>query len=344
MPPVAWLARAAAPLRLSPSRLAIPPVLPRVRRRASAPPPAAMTTRAVEEARGRHARTLHAVFAHPTSASLRWRDVLSMLESFGAKHHPASGGAKERFQLGERAIFLAKPHSSRHDASSFAAPHEILALRRFLEDAGLAPADACGPRSATAEAHAAAHAEHAAMHAPQTPSQRQPASVPPEALDGRHVLLWVSHAEARLYRTQAPGLYSCTPIMLHPPGDPDGVRRHLHAKKAPAHAISPPSAAGDRLPVLDSGFAKSILAALPIEGVDEVILAGHGTGKASAADALLAAMEARAPALAKKVTHRLRLSEGHATDAELCAEARGFYHARRTEAAVAVQAAAPEHP
>ena len=42
--------------------------------------------------------------------------------------------------------------------------------------------------------------------------------------------------------------------------------------------------------------------------------------------------------------HRLRLSEGHATDAELCAAARGFYHARRTEAAAAAQAAAPEHP
>ena len=351
MPPVAWLARAAAPLRLAPPAAAQERGIalfrscapPRVRRRAlAASPPAAMTTRAVEEARGRHARTLHAVFAHPTSASLRWRDVLSMLESFGATHHPSGSGSKERVELAGRQLFLAKPQSSRHNASSFAAPHEILALRRFLEDAGLAPADACGSRSAASEAHAAAHAEHAAMHAPQTPSERQPAAVPPEALDGRHVLLWVSHAEARLYRTQAPGLPSCAPLMLHPPGDPDGLRRHLRAKKAPAHAIAPPSAAGDRLPVLEAAFAKAIFGALPPEGVDEVILAGHGTGKASAADALLAAMEARAPALAKKVTHRLRLSEGHSTDAELCAAARGFYHARR--AAAAARTAAPEHP
>ena len=144
----------------------------------------------------------------------------------------------------------------------------------------------------------------------------------PEALDGRHVLLWVSHAEARLFRTQPPGV--AAPELLHPPGDPDGLRRHLRSKKAPAHAIAPPSAAGDRLPVLDGAFIKSILAALSGD-VAQIILAGHGTGKASAADALVAAMP---PAMARRVTHRLRLSEGHATDAELCAAARAFYESR----------------
>ena len=350
MPPVAWLTRAAAPLRLAAPRggrdaLLLRVLMPRSRGRGALPSPAglrvaAMTTRAVEEARGRHARTLHAVFAHPTSANLRWREVLSMLESFGAQHHPSSGGAKERVELGGRTLFLAKPHSGRHDASSLAAPHEILALRRFLEDSGLAPADACGARSPASAAHAAAHAANAAMHAPEKPSERGPASAPPEALDGRHVLLWVSHAEARLYRTQASGGAAAhAPVLLHPPGDPDGLRRHLRAKKAPAHAIAPPSAAGDRLPVLESAFAKSIIAALPPDGVDEIILAGHGTGKASAADALAAAMAAKAPPLARKIAHRLRLSEGHATDAQLCAAARDFYNQRRREQAAAAAAA-----
>jgi len=345
MPPVAWLSRAAAPLRLAAPRSGrdalLRVLMPRSRGRGALPAPAAMTTRAVEEARGRHARTLHAVFAHPTSANLRWREVLSMLESFGAQHHPSSGGAKERVELGGRALFLAKPHhSGRHDASSLASPHEILALRKFLEDSGLAPADACGARSPASTAHAAAHAANAAMHAPEKPSERGPASAPPEALDGRHVLLWVSHAEARLYRTQSSGGAAVlAPVLLHPPGDPDGLCRHLRAKKAPAHAIAPPSAAGDRLPVLDSAFAKSIIAALPPDGVDEIILAGHGTGKASAVDALTAAMEAKAPALARKVSHRLRLSEGHATDAQLCAAARDFYDQRRREQAAAAAAA-----
>jgi hypothetical protein len=311
-------ARACAPLRLaaaSPLRalVAAPPWRAPSSRNVAAASPACMTTRAIEDARARHQRTLHEVFAHPTSASLRWRDLLSMLESFGAQHATTSHD-KERVHLGGRTLFLHKPHG-RHNHTTLASPAELVALRHFLTDVGLAPADAC---AAEVTPPAAAPA---ARHAPEKPSQRLPERVPPESLDGRHFLCLVAHGEARLYRTHAHG---SPPLLLHP-YDPTGVSRHLHHKTGVKHQ-STPVVHGDFAPVMDARYAKAIMEAL--QPAEEIILAGHGTGKSSAADALLGAMRLHAPALARRVVHRLQLSEGHVTENELLAGARRFYNAR----------------
>ena len=94
---------------------------------------------------------------------------------------------------------------------------------------------------------------------------------------------------------------------------------------------------GDWVPVLEPAFAKALCAVLAPSR--EVLLAGRGTGKSCAADALVRYMEDHAPELARRVAGRLRLSEGHVTDNELCAMARDFYNSRHDEeAAQAAQA------
>jgi hypothetical protein len=328
--------RACAPLRLaaaSPLRalVAAPPW--RAPSSRSTQQPACMTTRAIEDARARHQRTLHAVFAHPTSASLRWRDLLSMLESFGAQHVTTSH-EKERITLSGRTTFLHKPHG-RNNHTTLASPAELVALRRFLTEVGLAPKDACAADvaapCAAADVAPPASKPHGALHAPEKPSQRAPERVPPESLDGHHVLCLVAHGETRVYRTHAHG---SPPLLLHP-YDPAGVTRHLHHKTGVKHQ-STPVVHGDYAPVMDARYAKSIMAAL--EPATEIILAGHGTGKSSAADALLAAMRLHAPALARRVVHRLQLSEGHVTENEVLAAVRRFYNARHDAAGQQQQA------
>jgi hypothetical protein len=189
-------------------------------------------------------------------------------------------------------------------------------LRRFLAEAGLAPRGACAADLAAPAA--------AAAHAPEKPSQRQAERIPPESCDGNHILAVVSHLEARVYRTHTHG---SPPALLHP-HDPQGLRRHLHHKTGVKHQ-STPVWHGDWAPVLDPHFAKALMAAL--EPADEIILAGHGAGKSSAVDALLGAMEAHAPQLARRVVHRMQLSEGHITENELLAAARAFYNKPRRD-------------
>ena len=276
-----------------------------------------MTTRAVEDARRRHQRTLHEVFARPTTSSLRWRDLMSMLESFGGVHATTSH-EKERITLSGHTLFLHRPHG--HNHATIASPAEVAALRRFLKDCGLAPPDACGAGDHHASPPPPPPAE------PSKPSQGAPERVPPEALDGRHALFVVDHAEARLYRHFTHG----APATLLHPHDPLGTRRHLHAKHGVKHQATP-AVRGDYAPVLDARFANTLMDAL--QPFEEVIVAGHGTGKSSAVDALLGTMHARAPALARRVVHRLHLSEGHVTENELLASARAFYNERHdTEA------------
>jgi len=254
-----------------------------------------MTTSQVETARTRHQRTLSTLFAVPTSHSIRWNDVLGLVDAFGGTHRETHG--KLRLELGGRLHFMARP--GRH--AELATP-EVLALRAFIGAAGIAPDDAPLPQTRSA-------------HNPEKPSQRQPERIPLESLDGRHVLVVLAHREARLFDKQLPG---SSPRLMQPRM---GVR-HLHHKTTPGHSARPPTGK-DYDAVLAPRFVQQLLDALL--AYDEIILAGHGTGKSSAVQALLWAMP---PAMHSRVVAVFCLSEGHVTDNELTARARRWFTAR----------------
>ncbi len=268
----------------------------------------AMTTRGVEDARNKHVHTLHEVYAHPTTTKLRWQALMSMLEAFGGTHRPAGDGHKEHIELDGRTLFLSRPHKT----NTITNASDVVALRHFLAAAGLAPDDSC-----------AASAEAARQRALETPHAAS-ARVSDASLDGKHVLCYVAHNEARLYPTLAPG--AAAEHVLHA-WDPNGKRRHLHVKHGVKHQ-STPVFHGDYVPV-DPRFLKDVMSAL--RGAEQILLVGHGTGKSNAADALEGAMRTQAPELAKRVVGRLVLSEGHVTQNELLAAGRAFFNTRAAE-------------
>ena len=261
------------------------------------------TTRGVAEARNKHAHTLQEVFAHPTSTKMRWAAVMAMLEACGATHTPSGNGNKEHISLNGRTLFLSRPKHR----SSLADAGDVIALRHFLSSVGLAP---------DAEQAAAEAARQAVIQAsPHTDAATAPAA----SLDGRHVLVWLSYTEAKVFKTHMPT--SQPSAVLHP-WDPKGKRQHLHIKHGVKHQ-STPVVHGDWTPP-DPRFLAAIIAHL--RDADEVLIACHGTGKSNAADALEAAM--KHAGLKARVVGRLKVSEGHMTVRELMAAARAFYNQR----------------
>ena len=277
--------------------------------------PRAMTTKAVEEARDRHKKTLAAIYAHPVSHSLKSKDVLALVESLGG-HHSGENGSRARIELLGHLHYLLLSHSGGHSAGSIvSSPAGVLGLRRFLESIGIVP-----PESSNDGAHYKNAEEHIARaqaaYNSDRPSLRTPEVIPKEALDGKHALLLVSHLEAKLWTHQSPG---AAPRVILPPAD---AHVHLHHKASAGHS-APPPAGKDFEPVLDVRFAKLLLEEL--RPFTEIVLAGHGKGKSSAVDALLNAMPDEQ---AGRVARCLRLSEGHYTDNELLARMRHLYTQR----------------
>ena len=260
------------------------------------------TSRGVSEARNKHTHTLQEVYAHPTSNKLRWAAVMSMLEACGATHTPSGDGGKEHISLHGRTLFLSRPKHR----SSLADAGDVIALRHFLSSVGLAP----DVETATAEA--------ARQEAIQASPHTAAATAPAASLDGRHVLVWLSFTEAKVFKTHLPN--SQPSAVLHP-WDPKGKRQHLHIKHGVKHQ-STPVVHGDYTPP-DPHFIGAIIAHL--RDADEVLLACHGTGKSNAADALEAAMR---HAGLKAPVGRLKVSEGHMTVRELMAAARAYYNDR----------------
>jgi hypothetical protein len=79
----------------------------------------------------RHRKVLHALFAHPVSSNLDPKLVHAALEELGAE--VAHGGhGQVRVTLNGRSHGF---HDTRHSLSK----EEVVALRRFLEDAGVDP-------------------------------------------------------------------------------------------------------------------------------------------------------------------------------------------------------------
>ena len=136
--------------------------------------------------RDRHRRTLNALFAHPAVHNLSWSDVLSLLGQVGSVTEMPNG--KVRTTVGGRSV------SWEPEGSQVPEP-DVLALRSFLQTAGLTPQ--------TEEA------------------RRLPTVSGPRA---RRAAVVVTFRDAQVY-----GDWD-GPIVLLQPFDPRGHLRHMHEK------------------------------------------------------------------------------------------------------------------
>jgi hypothetical protein len=77
----------------------------------------------------RHRDTLEKIFAHPASANIEWREVLSLLEAVGTVTEEHNG--KVKVTLGPETEVLQPPRGKDVDKQM------IVDLRRMLTNAGL---------------------------------------------------------------------------------------------------------------------------------------------------------------------------------------------------------------
>lgn len=81
----------------------------------------------------KHRKTLDAVFQTPTPASIRWSDIENMLNAYGGQVEERAGSRVLVRLNGCRAVFH-RPHPKPETDKG-----AVVALRRFLTEAGLKP-------------------------------------------------------------------------------------------------------------------------------------------------------------------------------------------------------------
>ncbi len=81
----------------------------------------------------RHRKVLHALFAHPISANIDFKDVEHVLAELGAEIANKSGSRIGVTLNGHTVAFHHANHSLPKD--------EVIQIRKFLEAAGVNPAD-----------------------------------------------------------------------------------------------------------------------------------------------------------------------------------------------------------
>lgn len=79
----------------------------------------------------RHRKVLHALFAHPVSANIDFREVESVLQELGAELENRSGARVAVTLKGHTVVFHHAQHSVPKD--------EVAQIRKFLIDCGIAP-------------------------------------------------------------------------------------------------------------------------------------------------------------------------------------------------------------
>ena len=80
-----------------------------------------------------HQRTLAAIFAHPTSANIAWKDVEALFVSLGADVSEREGSRVAVALFGEVRVFH-RPHPSPHTDKG-----AVASVRRWLEQHGVRP-------------------------------------------------------------------------------------------------------------------------------------------------------------------------------------------------------------
>jgi len=80
----------------------------------------------------RHRDTLTAIYQHPVSHNVRWKDVVSLLNAVGTVDEEHNG--KLEVHVGNETEVFHHPHGN--DATE----QQIVDLRRMLKSAGLQPA------------------------------------------------------------------------------------------------------------------------------------------------------------------------------------------------------------
>jgi hypothetical protein len=131
-----------------------------------------------------------------------------------------------------------------------------------------------------------------------------------ERLADLHLLVVIDHHEARVYQTEVHG---AIPMQLVP-YDPHGHGKHLHS----AHE----STDGKRQPERKS-FYEAI--AKTLQGADQILLYGSGTGRSSAMEMLLTDLKAHHKDIAEKIIGSVVVDAHHTTENQLLAKARDFY-------------------
>ena len=80
-----------------------------------------------------HQRTLEAVFAHPTSANIDWKDIESLLRALGAEVTEREGSRVAIFLFQEVRVFH-RPHPSpKTDKGA------VVSVKKWLEQHGVKP-------------------------------------------------------------------------------------------------------------------------------------------------------------------------------------------------------------
>lgn len=80
-----------------------------------------------------HRKTLSAVFAHPTPATLEWRRIESLFIALGAQTIEGDG-SRVRFELNGVIASFHRPHPQKE-----AKPYQVRDARAFLTQAGVTP-------------------------------------------------------------------------------------------------------------------------------------------------------------------------------------------------------------
>ncbi|OWK36623.1 hypothetical protein [Fimbriiglobus ruber] len=135
-------------------------------------------------------------------------------------------------------------------------------------------------------------------------------STPDKEGTGPHLLVVLDHQEAKVYRTEITGT---VPERITP-YDPHGYGRHLHS----AHEWTDGKSQPER-----KSFYEAI--AKTLQGAEQVLLFGSGTGKSSAMDYLIADLKKHHPDVAAKIIGSVVVDAHHTTEGGLLARARTFY-------------------
>jgi hypothetical protein len=83
--------------------------------------------------KAKHEKTLATIYEVPTSASIAWKDIESLLISLGAEISEGRGSRVRIALRGVRAVFH-RPHPQKETDKG-----AVVSMKRFLKEAGIEP-------------------------------------------------------------------------------------------------------------------------------------------------------------------------------------------------------------